>query len=104
MNGIHTIKVPGGKLLTIEVDYDDYKVNKVEITGDFFLYPEEKLADIEKLLESLDTTLAKSQVESAIRDYANTNHILMVGLTLESIAEAFCIAKATTGAKGGNIE
>lgn len=36
-----------GKLIKVFLDYDD-KIQSIKITGDFFVHPEEKIADIEK--------------------------------------------------------
>ena len=45
-------KVEGGKLLVIKVDFGD-KIEKVDITGDFFAHPEESIKEIEKRLAGI---------------------------------------------------
>jgi hypothetical protein len=42
-------KVPGGKLIRIWVDFDG-KINSIRITGDFFVYPETWIEQLEKEL------------------------------------------------------
>ena len=45
MNKQSVLKVKGGKMIRINLSYDE-SITYIKITGDFFLYPEE---DIEKL-------------------------------------------------------
>ncbi len=42
-----SMKVREGKLVKVEVEYDEV-IRKIKITGDFFLHPEEILEKIEK--------------------------------------------------------
>ncbi|MCD6171849.1 MAG: hypothetical protein J7J36_05505 [Thermoplasmata archaeon] len=37
------IKVKNGKLLKCKIELDDNKIKNIRITGDFFMYPEEKI-------------------------------------------------------------
>jgi len=46
MEGKSSRKVPGGKLVRTTVRYDE-EVESVEITGDFFLYPEDAIDEVE---------------------------------------------------------
>jgi len=41
-------KVPGGKLLCVEVELSAGRIGKIRITGDFFLHPEESIEAIER--------------------------------------------------------
>ena len=50
LSGSRTLKVTGGKLLHVDVDIGDGAIVNVMITGDFFIYPEETLAAIERSL------------------------------------------------------
>lgn len=43
-------KVPGGKLVRIKVDCFDGAIRSVRIEGDFFVHPEEGIADLESSL------------------------------------------------------
>ena len=56
MQGVHTEKVPGGKLVRIKVDFnpDEGIIESVKMHGDFFMHPEEFVEDIEQLLVNLD--------------------------------------------------
>lgn len=43
-------KVPGGKLVRIKVDCSDGTIRSLRIEGDFFIYPEEGIVDLESSL------------------------------------------------------
>jgi lipoate-protein ligase A len=43
-------KVPNGKLLRLRAQVAGDKIRSVTITGDFFLHPEERIAELEKVL------------------------------------------------------
>ena len=53
MEGQASYKVPGGKLLNAKVSFDK-KIKKVQLTGDFFAYPEEGILWIESALVGID--------------------------------------------------
>lgn len=42
-------KVPGGKLLACDVEYNE-KIIKIKISGDFFMHPEPAIIDLEKAI------------------------------------------------------
>ena len=46
-------KAPGGKLLRIRLTEERGVIQSVEITGDFFLVPEDSLPKLEKMLEDV---------------------------------------------------
>jgi lipoate---protein ligase len=39
-------KTPGGKLVQVDFDVEDERLRNVEVSGDFFLYPDEALTAI----------------------------------------------------------
>jgi len=45
-------KVPGGKLIRIKVVFSDI-IESVQITGDFFLHPEDSLLKIEEAITKI---------------------------------------------------
>jgi lipoate---protein ligase len=53
-------KTPGGKLVQVDFDVEDERMRNVEVTGDFFLYPEEALTKITAAVEGspADMTMA----------------------------------------------
>jgi lipoate-protein ligase A len=71
-------KVPGGKLLRIEADIISGIINDIKISGDFFIYPEEALCEIEKALQGARVADARSILKNF--------HAEMVGVSSEDIA------------------
>lgn len=53
MNGRAELKVEGGKLVRADVSFDE-EIEDVELHGDFFIYPEEALDDLESALEGAE--------------------------------------------------
>jgi lipoate-protein ligase A len=45
-----TRKIPGGKLLSIEISLESNKIKAIRITGDFFMHPENTIIELEKKL------------------------------------------------------
>lgn len=85
MRGVSEEKVPGGKLLRIKVDYSD-KIENVQITGDFFLHPEESITKIEESLKGLDKNIAENDMADKISKKMEEEHIEMIGVDAVSIA------------------
>jgi lipoate-protein ligase A len=61
-------KVPGGKLVAIDVEVADGRLADAHLSGDFFLEPDEALDVIDRALTGLDATLPTGQLASAIDD------------------------------------
>ena len=45
------IKVPGGKLVVVDVATDEGRITDVRLSGDFFLEPDEALEDINAVMD-----------------------------------------------------
>jgi len=80
-------KVPNGKLLKIILDYDinNKQINKINITGDFFAYPEESIDIMEKKL--IDTLLIKEELLEKINSVIKQYNIEFIGLDAEGLVE-----------------
>ena len=80
-------KVPNGKLLKIFLDYDENKneITKVNITGDFFAYPEEAIDILEEKLRNikLEKMVLFETIESVIKE----DHIEFIGLNSEGLTD-----------------
>lgn len=85
LQGVATEKVPGGKLVRAKVDYG-YSVNSVEITGDFFMHPEEKLMEIENSLRGIDREMTQEKMAERIKQAVDSHGIILVGVTEDAIA------------------
>lgn len=86
-------KIPNGKLIKIDLNYDE-KTNKIidlNITGDFFAYPEESIEKIENNLKDifLDKNVLFKKLESIIENY----NIQFIGLNCEGITKAIMMCK-----------
>ena len=87
MNSKSVYKVPNGKLLKINLDYNE-KTNNIEnvrITGDFFAYPEESIEIIEEKLKR--TKLEKGTLIEIIQSIINENKIEFIGIDAEGLTE-----------------
>jgi lipoate-protein ligase A len=78
-------KPPGGKLVVADFDVRDGLLVDVQITGDFFLYPEEALAVIAMTLIGMPADAADMADRIAAALPLGTE---MLGFSPEAIAEA----------------
>ncbi|MEU3326174.1 biotin/lipoate A/B protein ligase family protein [Streptomyces albus] len=89
-------KIPGGKLVVVDLDDRDGVLRDVRVAGDFFLEPDEALAAIDGALEGApsDTDAAglTARIEAALPEGT-----AMYGVTAEGIAVAVrrALAQAT---------
>jgi lipoate-protein ligase A len=60
-------KTPGGKLVAVDFDLDEGRLNHVVVHGDFFLYPEDALFNITNALEGMPAELARREVANRIQ-------------------------------------
>jgi len=77
-------KVPNGKLIRIKAELDNNTINTIKITGDFFLYPEDKLSSLEETLSGhlLNPVTLQKTIESALESCE------MVGISPKEITNA----------------
>ncbi len=85
MKGVAEEKIPGGKLVRIKVDYDSV-VNDVKVTGDFFLHPEESVAEIENCLRSIKRDAEENFIAEKIKQVVNSKGIILIGVNEDAIA------------------
>lgn len=83
MNSKSIYKVPNGKLLKIQLDYDNDCINSVKITGDFFAYPEEAIETMENELKNIK--LNRQELMEKISEIINKNSIEFIGLDAEGL-------------------
>jgi lipoate-protein ligase A len=76
-------KVPGGKMVGIDVEINDGKIEQIKITGDFFLHPEKTIALIEEALlgHSID------EVGELVSRVLSENEAQLIGVTPQDIEE-----------------
>jgi lipoate-protein ligase A len=90
-------KVQGGKLVVADLDVKDGRLDKVLISGDFFLEPAEALNDIRDALEGLPATATFDEIAIAVRTGLRPDAAL-IGFSAEAVATA---VRRALGASGG---
>ncbi len=78
-------KVKEGKLVKVEVEYDEV-IRKIKITGDFFLHPEDILEKIEKNILGLKKDADMETIASKIQRIVSAHGAQMIGISPESLA------------------
>ena len=82
-------KAPGGKLLKLDINLTGNKISYIQITGDFFIHPEEAIIEIEKIL----TNARISSVRDILKDYVKNNSILFIGVNVNDLIQLINKAK-----------
>lgn len=85
MRGIAEEKIPGGKLLRVKVVFDS-SLNSVQISGDFFIHPEEAVYNIEDGLCGIGADMDENIVAHMISGIAKSGRIEMIGVSPADIA------------------
>ena len=92
MKKVHNI-YKSKKLVKISLEYDEDSkiINSITITGDFFLYPEETLDELEVNL--IGTKLGKDEIKQKIEKCLNGSEVF--GFDSESLTDAIlgCLKK-----------
>ena len=89
-------KVPGGKLVVVDLDVVDDRLARVRVAGDFFLEPDEALGDIEAALNGMPAEVSADDYAAAIRRGLRPGAVLL-GLSPEAVATTVrrALARAT---------
>jgi hypothetical protein len=80
-------KVPGGKLVVVDLDRIDSRLCNVQVSGDFFLEPDSALHVINASLAGLPSDSSEAALAGAIRDALGADAVLY-GITPEGVAIA----------------
>ena len=86
MRGLASEKVSGGKLVRLELEHDGSRIKRVKITGDFFMHPEDGLAEIESALAGIGINSDESAFTSRISEVVSSSSIQLVGFSAETLA------------------
>lgn len=73
-----------GKLIRITLEHADGMIVKVGIRGDFFAYPEEGIAGLEKSLEGTDLNV--EAIKAKVETFLNTSQVF--GFDSQQLSEA----------------
>jgi lipoate-protein ligase A len=90
-------KVPGGKLVVVDLDTVDGRIANFHLAGDFFLEPDEALGDIDAAVNGLPVEADTKEIADAVRGALPHGSVLL-GFTPEAVGVAIrrSLANATT--------
>lgn len=80
-------KMPGGKLVVVDLTVEEGRLARVQVSGDFFLEPDSALARIDAALCGASAALDQSAFAERIQA-ALTEDVSMYGVSPEAIAVA----------------
>jgi len=80
-------KTPGGKLVIVDFAVRDGRFVAMEVTGDFFLYPDEAFDAIVRTLNGLPTSLPADEIAARIQHAVGTD-VTFLGFSPEAIGIA----------------
>ncbi|HET7173615.1 MAG TPA: biotin/lipoate A/B protein ligase family protein [Nocardioidaceae bacterium] len=90
-------KVPGGKLVAVELEVADGRLTGVEVSGDFFLEPDSALGDIDAALNGMRADAGAATLAEAI-SAALDDSVVLVGFT--PLAVGIAVRRAVGAATG----
>ena len=90
-------KMPGGKLIVIDLDVRRDRLANVQLSGDFFLEPDSALHKINAALEECPADLSPEALTAAIAA-ALPAQVMMYGISPEAVATA--VQRALHGEQG----
>lgn len=85
-NFVFTLKSQGGKLFRVKFNLTNNIIINLQITGDFFIYPENALEIIERELEGCDLDYEK--IVKTFEETTQLNKISVIGFTAKDLANA----------------
>lgn len=80
-------KVPGGKLVVVDLDVEESALRNVRVAGDFFLEPDEAILSINSALEGAPSSMGAAGLAARITA-ALPESTVMLGLTAEGVGIA----------------
>jgi lipoate-protein ligase A len=89
-------KVPGGKLVVVDLEVSDDRLTEVRLAGDFFLEPDEALADLDAALTGLPASSSVADLTAAAATVLDRADVHPFGLTPEGVGIA--VRRALGGA------
>tara|TARA_B100001013_G_C24226141_1_gene291250 strand:+ start:156 stop:437 length:282 start_codon:yes stop_codon:yes gene_type:complete len=78
-------KIKGGKLIRIKCEIKEDILNKIKFSGDFFLHPEEKLNELEELLQGMKI----NEINTNIINFFRKNNVILLGIKEDDFANIF---------------
>ena len=90
-------KVPGGKLVVVDLDIVEGRLAGVRLSGDFFLEPDDALEAIDAALTGMAADTDSADIADRVRS-ALPNDAVLLGFTPEAVATT--VRRAVGGATG----
>ncbi|MEI7036357.1 biotin--protein ligase [Fulvimonas yonginensis] len=87
-------KMPGGKLIVVDLAVRDGCLAEVQVSGDFFLEPDDALHAIDAALEGHPADADEQVLAAAVRAQLAPG-VIMYGISPEAVAVA--VRRAVTG-------
>ena len=88
-------KVPGGKLVVVDLDVEEGRLRNARVSGDFFLEPDGALESIDAALDGLPAALDAREIAARV-DARLPAGTTMLGFSAEAVGIA--VRRALTGA------
>lgn len=79
-------RVPGGKQVRVHLELEGGAVKAAEISGDFFLYPEEGLEALEDALVGLTASSNEDSILELVQGLFNSHKITSLGFGPRDLA------------------
>jgi hypothetical protein len=80
-------KIPGGKLVVVDLELDQGRLHRVQVSGDFFIEPDSALAVINQALEGQAANAGQATFAAAI-DAALPAGVQLYGISADGVAVA----------------
>ncbi len=92
-------KIPGGKFLRVRTNLSGTYLCNPQLSGDFFLMPPERLADVEKFLHGWDLSVTASAVQltNRLEKFLQREQILFSGIDASAISHAIELIRENAG-------
>lgn len=84
-HAIASTKVSGGKLVRLKVEVSNNTITHAEISGDFFIYPEDTIIELEETLTDLNGPINYTQLKQQLEE--KTEHAQLVGFSVDTIIQ-----------------
>ncbi len=79
-------RVPGGKQVRVHLELEGGAIRAAEISGDFFLYPEEGLGALEGALVGLPTGTTEDSILVLVQELFDSHNITSLGFGPRDLA------------------
>ncbi len=88
-------KVIGGKLIKVQLSVKGNMIEKIKVTGDFFLHPEELIEELEEAL--VGQALNEYGLTKIIKAILEKNKATLLGASPEDFAKCIMMAGEKNG-------